>query len=203
MSQAHRDRHIPQQMFHMDQNQVSSKNLTQSGFDPQVNCWPEQQPLKIHQSSAVRCLCTKEVHPAGPQYLNPSAKTGPQRAANRPSEILSTLITSLISPLLTSNSSTSKMDAKTLLIKDVLPLSLHLQIDNNTITTNQKNIQLSQLKKQDNTDCRTIKLSKDYNFIDKFKERFGKKEVLEPKKAHLYFHSNKGNDKPDPCPIIF
>jgi len=115
MSPAHHDHHIFPQTCHKDQTQESSMDLTQSDFDPQVNYWPAQLPWRIHHSYAALCLCTKAAHLAGLLLPNQCGCKGPRTAASRPSKSLSTLITSLISPGPASNSSTSKLDAITLL----------------------------------------------------------------------------------------
>lgn len=130
-SQDRHDHHIFQQKCHTGQTQASSMDLIQSGFDPQANYWPEQQPLKIHHSSAARCLCTIIIHLAGLLHPNLSGHIGPRTAASRPSECSSTLITSLISPGPDSNSSTSKMDVETKPTKYLhqpLPLPAHRRI---------------------------------------------------------------------------
>ncbi|KAH0971052.1 hypothetical protein GBA52_023208 [Prunus armeniaca] len=103
---------------HMGQTPACSRDQTQPDSDPQANCWPVQQPLKIHHSSVARCLCTKVTHLVCQLHPNLAVHIGPRMAASRPSESSSTLITSLISPGPASNASTSKMDAKSLPTKD-------------------------------------------------------------------------------------
>lgn len=114
MSRGHHGHRIFLQRFHRVQTRASSRDQTQADSDPQVNCWLEQQPLKILHWCGGHGPCTKVAHLGSQPSRNhcpDDARDHRHMAASKPSGSSSSLITSLIAPEPASNSSTSKMDA--------------------------------------------------------------------------------------------
>lgn len=112
MSQVLHDHHRHQQRYHMAQTRECSNSLTPLGFDPQVNYWPELQPLRTHHLHDVHYLCTTISHLDDPQNPNSSEHIDRTLAENRPSKGSLTPITSLISSRQPSEFSTSNSLSK-------------------------------------------------------------------------------------------